>query len=114
MVNPDEGAFSSFPIRSSLIIANGGPNTNSIIKTGPGFLKSITFSQSDAAPTAGTFTVYDSVSAYGTGASAIFSHTQTTGVFMPVTVTINKHFSTGLSAGVTGIGDVLFNLQWKG
>lgn len=109
----DEGQFQDLPViakRFTTYASNGGVN---ILHSGIGYLKSITFSQSDAAPTAGTISLYDSVATYG--ATPIFIHTQTTGVFMPVTVNLDIPFNIGLALGFTdAILDVGVIVKYKG
>lgn len=93
--------YDAQPLKTARTISYDSRGGINVIKTGPGFLHSVTFSQADAAPTAGTITIYDmnSVSIYGTVASIVFLHTQTTGVFMPQTVILDIPFTTGLAIG---------------
>lgn len=90
--------------------SRGGINQ---IKTGAGFLHSITFSQLDAAPTAGEITVYDSTALYG-DTVILFKHSQTTAVFMPVTVILDIPFTNGLGVGfLAALKDVNVVLSYK-
>lgn len=73
------------------------------IKTGGGLVHTITFSCNDAAPTAGSFILYDNTAESGT---QIFNHTFTTTPFAPCTVTLDVTFATGLYAGFSTTGDV--------
>ena len=73
------------------------------IKAGAGFLHALTFSCNDAAPTAGSIIVYDSLTETGT---QIFNHTFTTTPFVPFTVIIDGSFGTGLYVGFTTTNDV--------
>lgn len=73
------------------------------IKAGAGFLHTLTFSPNDAAPTAGSIIVYDSLTETGT---ILFSVTFTTTWFAPFTVIIDGSFSTGLYVGFTTTADV--------
>ena len=90
-----------------------------VLKTVPGFLHSVTFSQLDAAPTAGDITIYDFVSTdalaiYGAGSSVLFRHSQTTAVFMPITVVLDVPFTNGLAVGFTApIKDVNVLVSFK-
>lgn len=92
--------------RTTVYDSRGGVN---VLKVGPGFLHSVTFSQMDAAPTAGAITIYDmdTTSVYGTVATIMFLHTQTTAVFMPQTIILDIPFTTGLAVGHdTAVKDV--------
>ncbi len=109
----DEGQFEHVPLiaqRFTTYGSNGGVN---VIKTGPGFLKEITISQMDAAPTAGEITIYDDTVIYGS-TNILFKHSQTTAVFMPVTVFINAPFNNGLSLGfLAALKDVSVLVKYK-
>lgn len=76
---------------------------DTLVKTGAGFLHTLTFSCNDAAPTAGSIIVYDNTAESGT---QIFNHTFTTTPFMPFSVTLDVTFSTGLYIGFTTTNDV--------
>lgn len=76
---------------------------DTLVKTGAGFLHSLTFSCNDAAPTAGSIIVYDNTAESGT---QLFNHTFTTTPFVPFTVTLDVTFSTGLYIGFTTTADV--------
>lgn len=109
----DQGQFENYPLQYktySTVASNGG---NNVVYTGAGFLKRVIFSQADAAPTAGTITIYDNTSIYGTTDTRLFSHTQTTGVFMPTSVDLDVPFTTGLSIGFTSTNDVNVILVFK-
>ena len=80
------------------------------IKSGEGFLHTLTFSQIDAAPTAGTIIVYDNTAESGT---IIYSETFTTDVFRGYTVTIDASFSTGLYIGFTTIADIGVTVSYR-
>jgi hypothetical protein len=73
------------------------------IKAGPGILRTLTFAQTDAAPTAGTIVVYDSLTETGT---KIFEWNLTTAVFVPFTVEFDAAFGIGLYIGFTTTADV--------
>lgn len=80
------------------------------VKSGAGFLHTLTFSQIDAAPTAGSIIVYDNTAESGT---IIFSSTWTTAVFYPTTVTIDASFSTGLYIGFTTTADIGVTVSYR-
>lgn len=80
------------------------------VKSAPGFLHALTFAQTDAAPTAGTITVYDNTAESGT---KIFEWNLTTAVFMPFTVTIDASFATGLYVGFATTADVQVTVSYR-
>jgi hypothetical protein len=80
------------------------------IKAGAGFLHTITFSCNDAAPTAGSIIVYDSLTETGT---QIFNHTFTTTPFVPFTLTFDVSFATGLYVGFTTTADVNVSVSFR-
>lgn len=73
------------------------------VKAGAGFLHTLTFACADAAPTAGSIIVYDSLTETGT---VIYSETFDTTAFRGYTVIIDAEFSTGLYIGFTTTADV--------
>ncbi len=85
--------------------------SDTLIKTGPGFLQCIMFAQSDAAPTAGTISILDSTSA-GAG-TAIFTHVFTTAVFLPVQICPQTPFTTGLYIDMTTVGDINTTVSYR-
>lgn len=103
-MSQSQGQYEALPYRSATLTADG------LVKTGTGFLHTITFSQADAAPTAGSIIIYDNTAESGT---ILFTHTQTTAVFMPVTVTLDIPFTTGLYVGFTTTADVSVTLSFK-
>jgi len=80
------------------------------IKAGAGFLHCITFSCNDAAPTAGSIIVYDSLTEANT---QIFNHTFTTTPFVPFTVFFDVTFATGLYIGFTTTADVNVSVSYR-
>jgi hypothetical protein len=80
------------------------------VKAGPGVLHTLTFSCNDAAPTAGSVIVYDSLSETGT---QIFNHTFTTTPFVPTTVVLDVSFNTGLYIGFTTTADVNVTVSYR-
>jgi hypothetical protein len=75
-----------------------------------GFLHSISFAESDAAPTAGSIDIYDSLTASGT---KLYSETFTTTAFRGYTVILDAVFSTGLYVDFTTTADVAVSLSYK-
>jgi hypothetical protein len=75
---------------------------DALVLTGKGVLHTITMG-ADAAPTAGTLIVYDSITEAGT---EIFSHTFTTTPFVPFSVLLDAIVSNGIYAGFTTTADV--------
>lgn len=83
---------------------------DSLVKTGSGFLHSLTFAQSDAAPTAGSIIVYDNTAESGT---ILYSETFDTTVFRGYTVILDVTFSTGLYVGFTTTADVACTVSYR-
>lgn len=81
-----------------------------LVKTGAGFVHTITFSCNDAAPAAGSIIVYNSLTESGT---QLFNHTFTTTPFVPFTVTLDMEFSLGLYIGFTTTNDVNVSVSWR-
>lgn len=80
------------------------------VKSGAGFLHTLTFSCNDAAPTAGSIIVYDNTAESGT---QLFNHTFTTTPFMPFSVIIDGSFATGLYVGFTTTNDVNVTVSYR-
>ncbi len=74
-----------------------------LVKSGAGFLHSLTFSCNDAVPTAGSIIVYDNTAESGT---IIYSETFDTTPFRGYTVLLDVAFSTGLYIGFTTTADI--------
>lgn len=89
---------------------SGVLTSDTTVKTGAGFVHTVTFSQNDAAPTAGTIDIYDGTSSSGT---KIFTWTLTTAVFNPVTVTLDMSFSVGLFIDFTTTADVAVQASYR-
>ncbi len=83
---------------------------DTLVKTGAGLIHTITFSCNDAAPTAGSLILYDNTTETGT---QIFNHTFTTTPFLPVTVTLDVSFTTGIYAGFTTTADVNVVISYR-
>ena len=86
-------------------ISSGIKTADALIKTGSGFLHSVTISQGDAAPTAGTISILDSTSA-GAGTPIFTWVIPGTTAIIPVTLTFDVNFSTGLYIDFTTTADV--------
>jgi hypothetical protein len=80
------------------------------VKSGVGFLHTITFTCIDAAPTAGTIIVYDNTAESGT---TIYSETFTTTPFRGYTVTLDCSFTVGLYVGFTTTADVGVTVSYR-
>jgi hypothetical protein len=80
------------------------------VKAGTGVLHSLTFSCNDAAPTAGSVIVYDSLTETGT---EIFNHTFTTTPFAPCSVLLDAAFATGCYVGFTTTADVNVTVTYR-
>ena len=83
--------------------ASGVLTSGTAVKSGAGFLHTVTFSQNDAAPTAGTIDIYNNTAGSGT---KLFSWTLDTTVFQPFSVVLDIPFSTGLYVDFTTTNDV--------
>src|SRR3990167_3474800 len=83
---------------------------DALVKSGAGVIHTITFGQTDAAPTAGDLTLYDNTAESG---QVIYKHTFTTAVFNPTTIILDCIFGTGLYAGFTTTGDVSVTITYK-
>lgn len=77
---------------------------DALIKTGAGTLHTVTFSQADAAPTAGTIILYDNTAESGT--KILDWSGITIAVFNIINVTLDDAFKTGLYVGFTTTTDV--------
>jgi hypothetical protein len=77
---------------------------DTVIRTGAGILHTVTISQNDAAPTAGTISILDATAAGG--GTALFTWVLTTAVFIPFTVTLDVKFTSGLVVDITTTADV--------
>lgn len=86
-------------------LSSGIKTSDALIKTGSGVLHTVTISQGDAAPTAGTISVLDSTSA-GAGTPIFTWVLPSTTAIVPVTLTFDVEFSTGLYLDFTTVADV--------
>lgn len=80
------------------------------VKAGAGNLHTLTFTCNDAAPTAGSIIVYDSLSETGT---EIYNETFTTTPFRGYSVILDVAFATGLYVGFTTTGDVNVTVSYR-
>ncbi|MFA5990440.1 MAG: hypothetical protein WC803_12665 [Sphingomonas sp.] len=83
---------------------------DTLVKTGAGFLHTLTFSPTDAAATAGTIFVYDKTTE---ATPTIFSYTIPAAALVPVTVTLDVSFTTGLYIGFTTTADVAVTVSYR-
>lgn len=81
-----------------------------LVKSGVGFLHTLTFAQSDAAPTAGTIIVYDNTAESGT---ILYSETFDTTVFRGYSVILDVSFTIGLYVGFTTTADVGVTVSYR-
>lgn len=80
------------------------------VKAGSGVLHTLTFTGTDAAPTAGSIIIYDSLTE---AAPIIYSETFGTTVFRGYTVILDVAFGTGLYVGFTTTADVSCTVSWR-
>ena len=82
-----------------------------LIKSGAGFVHTITYSPTDAAATAGTIAILDSLTASGSGT--------TTMIYIPAaamvvqTITLDQYFSTGIYVDFDTTTDVNVSISYK-
>jgi hypothetical protein len=82
-----------------------------LVKSGAGFLHTLTFAPNDSAPTAGSIIIYDNTAESGT---QIFNWSGiTTTWFVPFTLTLDVIFATGLYIGYTTTGDVNVTASYR-
>lgn len=80
------------------------------VKGAAGFLHTLTFSCNDAAPTAGSIIVYDSLTETGT---ELYNETFTTTPFRGYSVLLDVAFATGLYVGFTTTNDVNVTISFR-
>lgn len=83
---------------------------DTLVKTGPGVLHTVSFTCNDAAPTAGSVIIYNNTAESGT---QLLSHTFTTTPFAPCSVIIDGTFTTGLYVGFTTTNDVNVTVSYR-
>lgn len=77
--------------------------SDTVVLTGMGAIRQVTFACNDAAPTAGQIDIYDGVSSSGT---KIYSENFTTTPFRAYTVFINREIVNGIFVDFTTTNDV--------
>lgn len=84
--------------------------SDTAVKSGAGFLHTVTIMPTDAAATAGSIVLYDNTAESGTiiGTIAIVAAYQ-----VPVTLTFDCSFSTGLYVGFTTTNDVNVTVSYR-
>lgn len=80
------------------------------VKSGAGFLHTVTISPTDATATAGTIILYDNTAESGT---VMFTYYIPAAALVPVTVVLDVSFSTGLYVGFTTTADVAVTLSYR-
>lgn len=83
---------------------------DTLVKTGAGFIHSISFAPNDATPTAGSIIVYDNTAESG---SQIFNWNVAATAFIPFAVVLNHTFATGLYVGFTTTNDVNVTVSYR-
>ena len=96
-----ERAAGSADSLSGLTFVRGG--ADALIKTGPGFVHTLTCSSTDAAATAGTIKLYDNTAESGT---VIVNLNPQAVYYAPFTITLDVQFTTGLYIGYTTTNDM--------
>jgi hypothetical protein len=80
------------------------------VKAGAGFLHAITISPTDAAATAGSIILYDSLTEAD---PKIFNFYVPAAAMVPVTVILDVAFATGLYVGFTTTADVSATISYR-
>lgn len=80
------------------------------VKGSAGFLHTVTISNNDAAPTAGTLIIYDNTAESGT---QVFNHTFSITQVVPFTVILDYTMATGIYFGFTTTGDVNVSCSFR-
>ena len=83
---------------------------DTLVKTGAGTIKTISFSCNDAAPTAGSIIIYDNTAESG---KILYSETFTTTVFRGYTIHLDALFTTGIYVGFTTTADINCVVTWE-
>lgn len=83
---------------------------DNLVKTGAGFVHTVTFSCNDAAPTVGSIIIYNNTAESG---QVLFNHTFTATPFVPFTVTLDMEFTLGLFVGFTTTNDVNVSISYR-
>lgn len=103
-LEPNMGAVYPQFLNSAVVVVD------TQVKATPGFLQCIMMSQSDAAPQAGTITIYDNTAESGT---VVFAHTFTTATFMPVQICPQRVMATGIYIGYSATTDVNTSVSYR-
>lgn len=90
--------------------SSGVLTSDTQVKASAGFVHTVTISQNDAAPTAGTIDIYDNTAASGT---KIFTWTLTTAVFVPFTVILDVSVANGIYVDFTTTADVAVAIAYR-
>jgi hypothetical protein len=90
--------------------SSGVLTSDTQVKNSAGFVHTVTISQNDAAPTAGTIDIYDNTTATGT---KIFTWTLDTTVFRPFSVTLDVLCANGIYVDFTTTADVAVVLSYR-
>lgn len=90
---------------------SGVVTADALVKTGSGFVHTVTFSCSDAAPTAGTISILDSTSA-GAG-TALFTFDVQTTWFAPFSIILDQSTGTGIYVDFTTTADVKVVVSYR-
>jgi len=83
---------------------------DTLVKTGAGFIHTITITPTDAAATAGSIILYDNTTEADT---VIFNYYIPAATLTPVTLTLDVEFSTGLYVGFTTTADVSATISYR-
>jgi hypothetical protein len=83
---------------------------DTLVKTGAGFIHTVTISPNDAAPTAGSIILFDNTAESGT---QLFNVTVTTTWFAPFTVILDVTVTNGIYAGFTTTADVNVSVSYR-
>lgn len=84
---------------------------DTLIKTGPGFVHTVTYSPTDAAATAGSIAILDAVAAGNNATSTLYY--VPAAALTPVTVTLDQYFSTGIYVDFTTVADVNVSISYR-
>jgi hypothetical protein len=91
-------------------VSSGAKTADALIKTGTGYLHTVTISCNDAAPTAGSIIIYDNTAESG---KILYSETFTTTAFRGFSVHLDVNFDTGLYIGFTTTADINCVLSYR-
>lgn len=84
---------------------------DTLIKSGPGFVHTVTFSPSDAAATGGSIAILDGTAA---GASTVSTTFYTPAAAMaPVTILLDQTFTNGIFVDFTTVADVNVSISYR-